>query len=380
MTLSRKYFSAPTLTRALLDAARHHSVEPEAIIYRVIDKKTGFVKAPRGVLIEVDPDRPIGDAGAGGEDGTPIPQAEAPAPGPEIEDGLGREIEEGETDDRAETASPPTPEGERRLQPELADVGSSPELEEAIDDETELAGELLPEAPVEIEPEPASAALTAATKEAEAEVEVSVAEMPETPIEPEIEPASPALAAATEEAVPDEAESRPQAAAATAAVETRAADPELEEKVAQAVDELAHFAGLRVQASAITESEDGIEVELDGPDGKRLTAHDGRALLAMQHLLPRLLFHELGRASHCRIDCEGFQAARVEHFAKIASKAAQRVREAGRPWILEPMAPDERRLVHIALADEEDLVTESIGEGFLKRVRVSLETAADRRD
>ena len=51
MTLSRKFFSAPTLSRALLDAARHHSVEPDAIAYQVVEKKTGFVKAPRGVLM-----------------------------------------------------------------------------------------------------------------------------------------------------------------------------------------------------------------------------------------------------------------------------------------------------------------------------------------
>jgi spoIIIJ-associated protein len=74
---------------------------------------------------------------------------------------------------------------------------------------------------------------------------------------------------------------------------------------------------------------------------------------------------------HCRLDCEGFHTARGERLALLAQKAADRVRQGGRSWLLEPMPPDERRLVHLALAEEPDVETESVGDGFLKRVRVA---------
>ena len=149
------------------------------------------------------------------------------------------------------------------------------------------------------------------------------------------------------------------------------ADDELRETVAEAIDELAFLASLRVQVAEVRSSDDGLEVELDGPDSERLAARGGRALLAMQHLLPRLLFGRLGKAPRCRVDCDGFHAARAERLDRLAQKAADRVRKGGRSWLLEPMAPDERRLVHLALAEVPDMETESVGEGFLKRVRVA---------
>ncbi|MCZ6506719.1 MAG: hypothetical protein O7A04_01540, partial [Acidobacteria bacterium] len=154
-------------------------------------------------------------------------------------------------------------------------------------------------------------------------------------------------------------------------------DDELRDAVTEAVDEMACLAGLRVQVASIDRFEDGLAVELDGPDSRRTVARGGRALLAMQHLLPRLLFGKLGRSVHCRLDCDDFHAKRTEGLEHQAREAAERVREGGRAWLLEPMAPDERRLVHMALAEVPDIETESVGEGFLKRVRVSPVSATD---
>ncbi|MGH9464462.1 MAG: R3H domain-containing nucleic acid-binding protein, partial [Thermoanaerobaculia bacterium] len=59
-----------------------------------------------------------------------------------------------------------------------------------------------------------------------------------------------------------------------------------------------------------------------------------------------------------------------EELRELAQRAAAKVRERGRPWHLEPMAPHERRIVHLALADDPEIETESVGEGYLKRVRI----------
>jgi spoIIIJ-associated protein len=302
MTPPRRFFSAPSLTQALLTAARHYEVEPEALAYEMVDKKHGFLKKPRGVVIEIDPDRPTRAA---------APAARSTA-----------------------AASPPTTEPAVDVAAPLPADEAEPTSEAAAEPAPDAAEEPLPE-PVE---EPLRGQPTLAAEEPE-----------------------PALAP------PPEAAERSAALASGESV-----DEELNLAVAQAVDELAHLAGLRVQVARVVSLEDdGLAIDLEGPDGERVTAHGGRALLAMQHLLPRLLFAELGRAVHCRLDCDGFHAARGERLARVARKAAERVRRGGRSWLLEPMAPDERRLVHMALAEEPDVETESVGEGFLKRVRVA---------
>jgi spoIIIJ-associated protein len=62
----------------------------------------------------------------------------------------------------------------------------------------------------------------------------------------------------------------------------------------------------------------------------------------------------------------------------MAQRIAQQVRTSGRAIMLEAMPPNERRIVHMALADFEDISTESEGEGDQRRVVVSLKHSARR--
>ena len=82
-TKGRKYFSGNNLDNALLQAARQHGVRPEEVAYRQIEKRHGFLKARKGVLIEVDPDSP-----------TRSPESEKPTPKPASETDSG--VEAGE--------------------------------------------------------------------------------------------------------------------------------------------------------------------------------------------------------------------------------------------------------------------------------------------
>jgi spoIIIJ-associated protein len=114
-------------------------------------------------------------------------------------------------------------------------------------------------------------------------------------------------------------------------------------------------------------------VELSGKHRELAIADRGRVLLAFQHLLPRLMRADLDATPILRVDSEGFQDLREETLRDLAQRAADRVRENRRPWLLEPMAPDERRIVHLTLADDPAVTTESLGEGYFKRVRVQPE-------
>ena len=68
-------------------------------------------------------------------------------------------------------------------------------------------------------------------------------------------------------------------------------------------------------------------------------------------------------------DCRGFRAMRLEELRMAAQVAADKVRKTGAPYQFAPMSSRERRIVHLALRDQDDLRTESEGEG-LRRVLV----------
>jgi spoIIIJ-associated protein len=67
-------------------------------------------------------------------------------------------------------------------------------------------------------------------------------------------------------------------------------------------------------------------------------------------------------------DCMGHRKARLEELRLSARVAADKVRQTGVPYHFAPMSSRERRIVHLALRDEHDLVTESDGEGLRRSV------------
>jgi spoIIIJ-associated protein len=67
-------------------------------------------------------------------------------------------------------------------------------------------------------------------------------------------------------------------------------------------------------------------------------------------------------------DCLGHRKARLEELRLSARVAADKVRQTGSPYTFAPMSSRERRILHLALRDEQDLRTESAGEGLRRSV------------
>jgi spoIIIJ-associated protein len=75
------------------------------------------------------------------------------------------------------------------------------------------------------------------------------------------------------------------------------------------------------------------------------------------------------------IDIEGNEDAREEFLAKLAQRVAKRALETGRPVALDPMNGRDRRMIHIALRDRDDVATISEGEGRYRQVVILPEGA-----
>jgi spoIIIJ-associated protein len=117
------------------------------------------------------------------------------------------------------------------------------------------------------------------------------------------------------------------------------------------------------------ENETQIVVRLYGRDTRRLTEQHGELLDALQ-VLANKTFVARKVEKDIELDSGAFKGRRIEHLEQTAREVADRVRRDGREELLPAMTPIERRIVHLALADDADVATESRGEGFYKRVAI----------
>lgn len=149
--------------------------------------------------------------------------------------------------------------------------------------------------------------------------------------------------------------------------------PTAEGEVAEAAKEslamLLELAGAEMESSVL-QGEDRLEIELWGPDQDRLLKDHGRPLLGLQHLLTRMVRGKTGESIYCRVDCDQFHELREERLRDLAQRVAGNVSLDDRPQVLESMAPDERRIIHLTLANDPNVVTESQGNGYFKRVQI----------
>ena len=113
-----------------------------------------------------------------------------------------------------------------------------------------------------------------------------------------------------------------------------------------------------------------LELTLDGPDRRRLTAKDGELLVAMEFVLNRMGRRAWPDELSVRLVCSGFRSERDGELVAMVREAAAQVTRSGLPRRLRAMNPYERRVVHMTVRELPGLTTVSEGDGFLKHVRV----------
>jgi predicted RNA-binding protein Jag len=122
----------------------------------------------------------------------------------------------------------------------------------------------------------------------------------------------------------------------------------------------------------ISESKDGeiIVLQLKGSAGQAISSGHGRTVDALQLLVNQVSARVSPDRKRVVIDVEGDADAREEFLGKLAERVAKRALQTGRPVALDPMNGRDRRLIHMALRDREDVATMSEGEGQYRQVVV----------
>jgi len=129
--------------------------------------------------------------------------------------------------------------------------------------------------------------------------------------------------------------------------------------------------GLNISVT-VTETPAECLLDLSGGDAGLLQVEGGELLQSVQHLVNQAFGRTLPAGQRLVCDVEGFRATREAELRAMANLAAERVRSSGAPFIFGEMNSNERRIIHLTLAECEDLYTESIDDGPARKLRVAL--------
>lgn len=121
-----------------------------------------------------------------------------------------------------------------------------------------------------------------------------------------------------------------------------------------------------------TWTEEGCLLNLSGDDAHLALAENGELLDAFEVLLFQTLGRSLDRQHRFVVDADGFRQTRKAELHAMAKFAAGHVRKNGIPFTFGVLNSTERRIIHVSLQQEEDLLTESVGEGRDRRLQVRL--------
>lgn len=115
--------------------------------------------------------------------------------------------------------------------------------------------------------------------------------------------------------------------------------------------------------AAFDEKENNINVQIDSDQAAALIGFHGETLLALQLVSSFLVHKILGDWTKVIVNVGDYRQKREEQLKRLALNLAMKVKFSGEAQIVPNLSPAERRLVHMALADHPDVVSESEGEG-----------------
>ena len=144
------------------------------------------------------------------------------------------------------------------------------------------------------------------------------------------------------------------------------------EKAKEFLSEL--VTGMRFDLTVYSEwSDEGCLLNLSGEDSHYALTENGELLDAFEVVLFQAFGRELDREHRFVVDAEGFRQTRKAELHAMARFAADQVRKNGRPFTFGVLNSTERRIIHMTLQKEEDLFTESVGDGRERRLHVRLQ-------
>ena len=130
----------------------------------------------------------------------------------------------------------------------------------------------------------------------------------------------------------------------------------------------------RLKTDATVEAKysgDKILLNINGDGSGLLIGRRGRTLDALQHIVDKIVNRSSDNRKRIIVDTEGYRAKRVESLRRLAIRLGEKVKRIKKPISIPPLNAHERRIIHMTLENDDQLVTTSKGDGFLRRVIIS---------
>ena len=115
-----------------------------------------------------------------------------------------------------------------------------------------------------------------------------------------------------------------------------------------------------------------IDISVSPKEADYFIKEKGEGLSALQHIVRLLVYKNFPSRPFLLLDINHYNEGRKNELIELALKAAKKVRRTKKTVILEPMPANERRIIHLQLAEQPDIVTESIGQEPERKVMIRL--------
>jgi spoIIIJ-associated protein len=120
----------------------------------------------------------------------------------------------------------------------------------------------------------------------------------------------------------------------------------------------------------VKSSSQQIVYTIRGGNSAALIGKRGQTLEAIQYLLKKMVNKSSGNRTRISVDIEGYFSKRQDDLQKQASRIAEKVCQNGKPVVIGKFNPQDRKIIHIALKNDQRVKTQSMGEGYLKKIVV----------
>src|SRR6476659_1771649 len=146
---------------------------------------------------------------------------------------------------------------------------------------------------------------------------------------------------------------------------------ELHDRVKEFVERTLAAMGLPLEIS-ISDTDDSVRIDLAGDQGDVLLRRRAESLDALQHIVNTAFRRELKDDRTFVVDCLDYRKGKDAELKQMARYMMERAKTTGTPQEMGPLNPYSRRLVHITVAEDAQMSSESIGDAFLKTVIISV--------
>jgi spoIIIJ-associated protein len=145
---------------------------------------------------------------------------------------------------------------------------------------------------------------------------------------------------------------------------------ELDTRVIDFIQRVTTAMGLDLEAD-LEETPDHLRVNLTGEGADALLQRRGEAIDALQVIVNTVFGRDARGDRHYVVDVLGFRKGKDAELKDMARQLMDKVRAGGAPQEIGPLNPYARRIVHLTVAEDETMSSESIGDAFLKTVVIS---------